>query len=240
MLTFITRPTDPQAVKVAACAELSKTAMKIVEWSKAKKLDDSDFPPFSGRQLALLLEDGSVVGDVNAMARYLICEAGASSASSSSAPGRLYPGPTAEWWIEWEEVVLRPAVYGGSRADVLSALQELAASVSGNGAYLAGDALGLEDVVVGCTLRAGVLMGVVEFSGELDQGSVLKGYYERFISSPCIDAGIEAVGLFKGRDDVEAAVVARADASSVVVKKVPRVNLLLLLMLKNKIANNSL
>lgn len=230
MPTFITRPTDPQAVKVAACAALSKTAMNIVEWSKAKKLDDSDFPPFSGRQVALLLEDGSVVGDVNAMARYLIGEVGASSAPSSapssgpssSGPGSLYPSPTAEWWMEWEEVVLRPAVYGDSRADVLSALQELVASLSGPGGYLAGDALGLEDVVVGCTLRAGVLMGVVEFSGEWDQGSVLKGYYERVISSLCVDAGIEAVGLFKGRDDAEAAAVALADASSAVAKKVPR------------------
>lgn len=222
MLTFITRPTDPQAVKVAACAELSKSAMKIVEWSKAKKLDDSDFPPFSGRQLALLLEDGSVLGDVNAMARYLMYDIGSSSASSSSSPGSLCPSHTAEWWIEWEEVVLRPMVYGGSRSDVLSALQELVASVSGNGSYLAGDALGLEDVVVGCTLRAGVLMGVVDFSGEWDQGSVLKGYYDRFISSPCVDAGIEAVGLFKGKDDVEAAVVARADVSSVAAKKIPR------------------
>ena len=134
MLTLVTRPTDPQAVKVAACAELSKTAMKIVEWSKAKKFDDSDFPPFSGKQVALMLEDGSVVGDVNAMARYLMYDSAALASSPSSSPSSasLYAGLATEWWIEWEEVVLRPAVYGGSRCEVLSALQELVSSLSGN------------------------------------------------------------------------------------------------------------
>ena len=218
MPTFVTRPTDPQAVKVATCAEISKTSLKIVEWSKAKKLDDSDYPPFSGKQLALLLEDGSVVGDVNAMARYLYSKKGSSGGAAAGAVSL-----SCESWIEWEETVLRPAVYKGARLEVAEALNELGSAFSSPGGYLAGDGLGLEDVVVGSTLRAGVLLGVVDLSG--DGVSAVSEYYSRFVSNACVDAAIEAVGLFKGRDDVEAAAVARADAgfAQASEKKLPRV-----------------
>ena len=198
--TLVTRPCDPAAAKVVLSAMVSGSlsALKIVEPSKSKKLTDEDYAPFSSRTVSLLLESGTVLSDVNAMARYMYGMGGINISLSE------------ETWIEWEESVLRPAVYGRDAGAVASALEALERETAGGTAYLSRDSespdLSLADVVVGCTLRAGVLLGVVDANHNT-------AYYKRFMDDARVAGAIEAVGLFKGADEAEAAAVARMDAA---------------------------
>ena len=57
-----------------------------------------------------------------------------------------------ESWVEWEEAVLRPAVYAGDTAALAAAVARLAAALAGGRAFLAGSTLSLADICVYATL----------------------------------------------------------------------------------------
>jgi methionyl-tRNA synthetase len=142
MATLVTRSGDPQALKVAMAAQATGQTLTIISSSEAKKLSADVLPPFGGSDLALILADGSVVGEANAMARHL--GSSLSSASDLSVAS----------WLEWEAAVLRPAVYAGDDATLSSALERIPSDIN----FLRGSAIDLADCVVAPTLHAAVLL----------------------------------------------------------------------------------
>jgi len=142
MATLVTRTGDPQALKVAMAAQATGQTLTIISSSEAKKLSADVLPPFGGSNLALILEDGSILGEANAMARHL--GSSLSSASDLSVAS----------WLEWEAAVLRPAVYAGDTATLTSALERIPSGII----LLGGSAIGLADCVVAPTLQAAVLL----------------------------------------------------------------------------------
>ncbi|KAL4517959.1 hypothetical protein Ndes2526A_g02325 [Nannochloris sp. 'desiccata'] len=142
MATLVTRSGDPQALKVAMAAQATGQTLTIISSSEAKKLSTDVLPPFGGYNLALILADGSVLGESNAMARHL--GSTLSSASDLSVAS----------WLEWEAAVLRPAVYAGDDATFTSALERIPSGIN----FLGGRAIGLADCVVAPTLHAGLLL----------------------------------------------------------------------------------
>lgn len=190
MATLITRPADPQAVKAAAAAHLAGVDLTITPLAEAKKLAPETLPAYGNSQLALLLSDGSVICEPNAIARYL--------AKSAQAPADL----SAESWIEWEEACLRPALYAGSDAALAAALERLTPLQS---PFLGGSSLGLADVVVSSTLRAAALVG-------RQMPDAAAAYLSRAAAAPAMVAGIDAAAFGKGGEESAAADIVRSDS----------------------------
>jgi methionyl-tRNA synthetase len=207
--TLVARPCDPQAAKVTASANASKAELQVFAWTQAKKLSEGDFAPFSRKTCALLLEDGSVLGDANAMARYAYL-------SGREREEASLLSIECESWIEWEETVLRPAMYGhGNLTEAVGALEK---GLEGARLLSGGPGLGLEDIIVACTLRSGKLLGVDLKSAAVEE------YLARCMNEECMRKGVEQAGVSKGDDEIEAALVAGSDARAdrEAEKKLPR------------------
>lgn len=74
MATLVCRPGDPQALKgasVAAAAEAPLAVLPLGESGAWKKLLADSADPAAARQLFLVLPDGGVLAEPNAIARYL-------------------------------------------------------------------------------------------------------------------------------------------------------------------------
>lgn len=196
---LVTRPGDPQAVKVIAAAEMSKTSVKVTALAESRKIPEEAMPPFSRKSLVLVLPDGTVLGESNAMARYMY--------------GSLVD-IECESWMEWEETVLRPAIYLGDTGALATAVASLAAEVDGR--WLHSQGAGLADIVVGCTLRMAGVMGMETGSAVVDE------YVRRVMElAECITA-IDKAG-FGRPDDSQARAVVEEDSkeSMNAIPKVP-------------------
>ena len=191
MATLITRPGDPQAIKAAVAAQATGAALTITSISESKKLSGDALPVFGSDDLALLLVDGSVLREPNAMARQI--------GASLSSPADL---STASW-LEWEACVLRPAVYTGNDAALSSAAQRIPSGTQ----FLNGSAFSLADCVVAPTLHAAVLFGrQLPLSAQT--------YLDGIASLPAFTAAVTAVQM--GKSEVDAAAVVAADAATAV------------------------
>lgn len=74
MTTLVTRPGDPQALKAIAAAAAAGTELSVLalgETAAWKKLLADSGCAEAGRNLFLVLPDGSALADPNAIARYL-------------------------------------------------------------------------------------------------------------------------------------------------------------------------
>lgn len=151
MASLFFRHGDAQALKaiVAAPSQL-----------KLKPLEQQD-----GTNLYLQLPSGTVIKDPNAMAEALSC-----SLLSYQSMNQLFvvelPLNSAEVyskvheWLEWEQSVLRPAVYSRNKSQLSSVLGTLEKAVTNsNSGFLVGTQYSLADVSIFSTLfplRSGV------------------------------------------------------------------------------------
>jgi len=191
MATLITRHGDPQAVKAAAAARLVGLDLAITPLAESKKLSPESLPAFGSTKLVFILPDGSVLVEPNAMARFLVSSMHSFSADLSS-----------ETWIEWEEAVLRPAVYSNDSQALATACDRLSTI---NTEFLTGDAIGLADIIVAATLRSASLLGRT-------LTPTAQAYLCTTMADPLLVAGIESISLGK-TDEATAAAVAAADAA---------------------------
>ena len=189
---IVTRPGDPQAVKGVAAAKLSGTEIKVTALAESRKIPPETYPPFSRNTLCLILPDGGVLAEPNAIARYLYGDKNIDLSTES--------------WLEWEEVVLRPAIHarGGDVPDGGEALERVIAGLRSGVRFLGGDSIGLADVVVVSTLRAGMLM-------EMEVPEDVAAYAKRVLEEPAVVSALEAVSLNRPEDEV-AADAAKSDA----------------------------
>lgn len=193
MATLIARAGDPQALKAALAAQATAAALTITPVAESKKLPAETLPAFGGDELALILPDGSVLSEPNAIALQL--------GALLTSPGDL---STASW-LEWEAAVLRPAAYGGSDEALTSALARIPSGTQ----FLGGSALGLADCVVAPTLLAATLL-------QRQLTPEAQAYLSSISSQPVFAAALEAVQL--GKPESAAAVVA-ADAAAAVARR---------------------
>ncbi|WPT16859.1 Methionine--tRNA ligase, cytoplasmic [Picochlorum sp. SENEW3] len=176
----IGRAGDPMAIRVAAAAELSKKPLKITAMAESRKIAEDAIAPFSRKTLFLVLTDGSVLSEPNAMARYLygcdkidiICESR----------------------LEWEESVLRPAVYSGDSG----AVQRLVTEELGS--LVDGHPIDLADISIACTLKSALLLGM-ELSDDAKQ------YVGKVMETAEVLASLEKIGFGKVDDAISAQVV---------------------------------
>lgn len=205
MATLIFRVGDPQALKVAAAAKLpgANNPLTITPVAESRKLAPDTIPPYGSSDLSLLLGDGSVLKEPNAMARYM-------------AP----PTPvdiTTESWLEWEATSLRPAVYSGDEGSLGRVLHRLEASLTktlGEGAGLFWGncdetSIGLADCVIAPTLRAAHLLGRTLTPN-------IEKYLEAVFKVPSFAAALEQIqmGKLDSSGDYLAAAAVAADASA--------------------------
>ena len=178
MATLITRSGDPQALKAAIAAQATGQSLTIISSSEAKKVTADVLPAFGGLDLALILADGSVLSEPNAMAHHL----GASLSSSPSSD------LSAASWLEWEAAVLRPAVYAGDDATLASALERIPSGTTflGRGTGDGEQVLGLADCVVAPTLHAAVLLN-------RQLNPTASAYLANITSQPAFTTALESV-----------------------------------------------
>ena len=190
---IVTRPGDPQALKGVAAAKISGNDVKVTALAESRKIPPETYPPFSRNTLCLILPDGSVLAEPNAIARYLY---GSKNIDLST-----------ESWLEWEEIVLRPAVHGrgGDVPEGGEALAKVSAGLGHGARFLGGDSIGLSDIVVVSTLRAGMLMG-------MKVPEDVAAYAKRVLEEPAVVSALEAVSLNRPEDEV-AADAAKSDAA---------------------------
>jgi methionyl-tRNA synthetase len=200
MATLVARPGDPQALKAAAAAAAAGVELTVVAPANAGKIvPEGSAPAFGSNDLLLVLPSGATLGEPNAMARHL-----AASLHSSA-------DLSAECWLEWEEVVLRPAVYSGDADALRAALQRLPAG----GALLSGGpGLGVADVAVFATLHAAALL-------QRALTPAAEAYMAAAGAQPAIAAGMEAVAQGKPADAAAAAAAADAAAFAAARPKLP-------------------
>lgn len=203
MATLIFRVGDPQALKVAAAAKLpgANTSLTVTPVAESRKLAPDTLPPFGSSDLSLLLSDGSVLKEPNAMARYM-----------AALPTDLEEASlnvTTESWLEWEATTLRPAVYSGHHLD--HALDRLEASLrleGGRGlAPQDGTSMGLADCVIAPTLRAAQLLGRPLTPG-------VEKYLEAMYKVPSFAAALEQIQMGKVDSSGDSLAVAAASADA--------------------------
>ncbi|CAG9463377.1 unnamed protein product [Pedinophyceae sp. YPF-701] len=142
------RKSDPQALKAVLAAGSAKlTIDAVAPGREAAAAHCAPAGPAPPQEFPLLLVDGDAPGslsDPNAIARRV----GGERVLPKEATGLV------ETWCEWEETVLRPAVYG-TGADLAAALKKLEGAVK-KGASVTGHAQPntLADVVIAGTLHA--------------------------------------------------------------------------------------
>jgi methionyl-tRNA synthetase len=196
MATLITRFGDPQALKAAMAAQVTGQTLTIISSSEAKRLSEDVLPAFGGSDLALILADGSVLGEPNAMARHL----GSSLASASDL--------SAASWLEWEAAVLRPAVYAGDDATLASALERIPSGVN----FLGGSSLGLADCVVAPTLHAGVLLNK-------QLNSAASSYLQNIASQPSFTKALELINAVTTSNKFQQISAVASDAAAFVASR---------------------
>lgn len=189
---LVTRPGDAQAVKVIIAAEMSKSPLKITAIAESRKIPEEVLSPFSRKTLVLVLPDGSVLSESNAMARYMF---------GSSLDIEC------ESWMEWEETVLRPAVCLGDRDALATAVATLGDNVNDGWLHSQGNGAGLEDVIIACTLRMATLMGMSLESAVVDE------YLQKVMALPESLAAIEKAG-FGRPDDEQSRAIALEDSDT--------------------------
>ncbi len=195
---LITRPGDPLAVKVIAAAELSKQSLKITARAEARKIPEEVMAPFSRKSLILVLPNGTVLSESNAMVRYVH---GASLDIECDS------------WMEWEETVLRPAVCLRDTRALARAVASLASKL--NGGWLSPQGPGIEDVVVGSTLRMALLMGMELGSAAVDE------YVHRLVEIPEFLTAVDKAG-FGRPDDSQSRAVALEDSNECI-QEIPKI-----------------
>jgi len=176
----IGRAGDPMAIRVAAAAEVSKASLKITALAESRKIAEDAIAPFSRKTLLLVLPDGSVLSEPNAMARYLY--------------GSDKVDIICESRLEWEESVLRPAVYSGDSG----AVQRLVSEELGS--FVGGDSIDLADISIACTLKSAMLLG-------MELSDVATQYVGKVMGTAAVVAGFEKIGFGKVDDALSAEVV---------------------------------
>lgn len=171
MSTLVCRPGDSQAIKAATAALLSGASLAIANYEDVaswKKLAGTTAGAFGQKSLFLVLADGSVISEPNAMFRclgtpsclavhLLLTNCACVVTKHHNACRPLAPdSPTTsleiESWVEWEEHCLRPAVYASDATALQAAVQRLGEGLQGR-KYLTGSQLSMADVVVYATLQ---------------------------------------------------------------------------------------
>lgn len=187
---LVTRPGDPLAVKVIAAAEMSKTPLKITAIAESRKIPEEAIAPFSRKSLVLVLPNGTVLSESNAMARYMYGSA---------------LDIECESWLEWEETVLRPSIFSSDKAALATAVASLVKELDGGWLCSQGKGPGLEDLIVGCSLRVATIMGIDLESTAADD------YVSRVMELPECIAAVEKAS-FGRPDDEQCRAIALDDA----------------------------
>ena len=183
------RPGDPQAIKVLCAAAVSDVNVSLTALAESRKLSQESLPAYGSHELILVLPNGSLLTEPNAMASYLYKKGIDLSAMS---------------WLEWEAAILRKAVYSGGQKEVQKALEKLGTVLSGDSKRFLSDsdAPDLADIVVAATLRAAQLL-------QYSLPSYIETYLTAVLTSASLKDAVEKV--YMGKEEETAIALVRED-----------------------------